>query len=107
MRASVSEGCGLPVLEGMACGSPVVCSQTSSLPELGGTAARYFDPLNVKDMAQILQRAWRDEEQQEAMRQAGFGQAAQFSWAQTAALTLAVYEAVMGARAGENPGTRK
>ncbi|WP_423226707.1 glycosyltransferase family 4 protein [Candidatus Amarolinea aalborgensis] len=105
--ASVYEGFGLPILEGMACGSPVVCSQTSSLPELGGTAARYFDPRNVEAMAQTLQQVWLDEEQQTAMRQAGFARAAQFSWAQTAASTQTVYGAVMGARAGENSGTRK
>jgi hypothetical protein len=54
-----------------------------------------------------LQQVWLDEEQQTAMRQAGFARAAQFSWAQTAASTQTVYGAVMGARAGENSGTRK
>ncbi len=92
--ASVYEGFGLPVLEGMACGSPVVCSQTSSLPELGGQAARYFDPYSVDDMAVTLATVWQDDGLRDEMRTQGLAQAARFSWARTATETLAVYRGV-------------
>lgn len=88
---SLYEGFGLPVLEGMACGAPVVCSNISSLPEVGGEAARYFDPTDVAAMADEILTVWRDESLREAMRQQGLNRAAQFSWERAADETLAVY----------------
>ena len=88
---SLHEGFGLPVLEAMACGAPVVCSNTSSLPEVGGDAARYFDPTDVAAMTETLHTTWRDETLRETMRQDGLARAAQFSWARAADETLAVY----------------
>lgn len=88
---SLYEGFGLPVLEGMACGVPVACSNASSLPEVGGGATHYFDPTDVAAMADAILSIWRDEELQEEMRRAGLARAAQLSWRRAAEETLAVY----------------
>lgn len=93
---SIYEGFGLPILEAMACGSPVVSSQTSSLPELGGTAARYFDPLSVQSMVASLRPILADATLRDAMRDSGLQQAARFSWERTARETLALYQALGG-----------
>jgi glycosyltransferase involved in cell wall biosynthesis len=92
---SVYEGFGLPVLEAMACGTPVVSSRASSLPELGGQAARYFDPYDVDEMAEAIRTVWTDPELQNEMRHHGLAQAAAFSWAQAAKETLAVYNGLL------------
>ena len=93
---SMYEGFGLPVLEAMACGTPVVCSDTSSLPEVGGEAAVYFDPYDVEAMAGAIQAVWTDAELRVALRERGLVQAARFSWERAARETLAVYQRLMG-----------
>lgn len=92
---SVYEGFGLPVLEAMACGTPVVSSNRSSLPELGGDAARYFDPYNVDEIAAAIREVWGDAERRQGMRARGLAQAARFSWERAARETLAVYEGLL------------
>jgi glycosyltransferase involved in cell wall biosynthesis len=92
---SLYEGFGLPVLEAMACGAPVVCSNASSLPEVGGDAARYFSPTEVATLADTILAVWRDERLREKMRQDGLARAAQFSWERAADETLAVYKQVI------------
>jgi len=92
---SVYEGFGLPVLEAMACGTPVVSSDRSSLPELGGDAAHYFDPYDVGAMAAAIREVWTDAERRREMRERGLAQAARFSWEQAARETLAVYERLL------------
>jgi len=92
---SLCEGFGLPILEAMACGVPVVCSNTSSLPEVGGDAARYFDPRDVEAIADTILSVWRDDGLRERLRQQGLARAARFSWARAAEETLAVYEKVL------------
>jgi glycosyltransferase involved in cell wall biosynthesis len=93
---SVYEGFGLPVLEAMACGTPVVSSNASSLPEMGGDAARYFDPHDVEAMAETIRVVWTDSDMRAEMRQLGLEQAARFSWKRAAEETLAIYERLLG-----------
>jgi glycosyltransferase involved in cell wall biosynthesis len=92
--ASLYEGFGLPILESMVCGTPVVSSRTSSLPELGGDAVCYFDPQNVEEMATVIQKVWGDAGLRQKMRRQGFAQAARFSWDRTAEETMRVYESL-------------
>jgi glycosyltransferase involved in cell wall biosynthesis len=92
---SVYEGFGLPVLEAMACGTPVVCSDVSSLPEIGGGAARYFDPYDVERMVEAIRAVWTDADLQAEMGQRGLEQAAKFSWERAAQETLIVYGRIM------------
>ena len=95
---SVYEGFGLPVLESMACGTPVLASNSSSLPELGGEAAHYFDPYDVAAVAASIREVWTKAGLQEEMATLGLQQAARFSWARAAAETLAVYSRTIAAK---------
>ena len=88
---SLFEGFGLPPLEAMACGTPVVCSNTSSLPEVVGDAALLVDPRSDGDLAAALRSLLDDEELRARLRAAGPARARLFSWERTARETLAVY----------------
>jgi glycosyltransferase involved in cell wall biosynthesis len=88
---SLCEGFGLPVLEAMACRTPVICSNTSSLPEVAGDAALLIDPTDVDQIAGAITRVLTDSALSEQMRVRGEAQAARFSWERTAEETLAVY----------------
>ncbi len=91
---SLYEGFGLPVLEAMACGTPVVCSDASSLPEVAGDAALLVDPLDVGDLAAALERVLRDEALRAELVRRGFEQVRKFSWERCARETLGVLESV-------------
>ncbi len=88
---SLYEGFGLPVLEAMACGAPVICADGSSLPEVAGEAALLVDARDVEALATAIRRVLADADLAGELRRRGVQQAARFSWAQTAQRTLEVY----------------
>jgi glycosyltransferase involved in cell wall biosynthesis len=92
---SLYEGFGLPVLEAMACGVPVAASGASSIPEVGGDAALYFEPTDVEAMTATIRRLLRDTGLWNEMRVRGLDQAAKFSWKRAATETETVYDAVL------------
>jgi glycosyltransferase involved in cell wall biosynthesis len=77
---SLYEGFGLPVLESMSFGLPVICSDTSSLPEVGGSAVKYFDPLNVKQIVSRMQEVINSKSLRETLSELGAKRARLFSW---------------------------
>jgi glycosyltransferase involved in cell wall biosynthesis len=88
---SLYEGFGLPVLEAMARGVPVACSNASSLPEVAGDAALLFDPRDERAIAAALERLLSDGARVERLRARGFERAREFTWERTARLTLESY----------------
>ncbi len=92
---SLEEGFGLPVLEAMAHGLPVVTAGTSSLPEVGGEAALYVDPHDPRDIAEKVLRAAEDEDLRENLIRQGLARAREFTWRGTAETTLRVYDEVL------------
>jgi len=93
---STYEGFGLPVLEAMAAGAPVVTSSVSSLPEVAGDAAVLVDPYDVRAIRDALASVLADPAQRSELRERGRTRAAAFSWARTAQETLAVLQALAG-----------
>jgi glycosyltransferase involved in cell wall biosynthesis len=91
---SFYEGFGLPVLEAMACGTPVVCSDRSSLPEVAGEAALLVDPHDEASIASGIELALSDEELRERMRARGLEQARNFTWERAARQLLAAFGSV-------------
>lgn len=95
---SFYEGFGLPVLEAMACGCPVVCSNRASLPEVAGDAALLIDPQDPEDLAHSIERVLHDSSLKECMVAKGIERSALFSWKKTALETLRVFERVSGSQ---------
>jgi len=91
---SLRESFGLPPLESMACGTPVISSNTSSMPEICGNGALLVDPFKPSDIAQAILRITGDRETQQRLIQNGFKRAESFSWQNTAMSVLAIYEDV-------------
>ena len=85
------EGFGLPPLEAMACGTPVVAANVSCMPEILGNAAEYFVCKDIDNMAEKISNALKDKSRQKEMIELGFKQARKYSWAKMAEETLALY----------------
>ena len=92
---SLYEGFGLPVLEAMASGTPVITSNCSSLPEVGGDAAILIDPYDVDAIAEAMQQVLLNPTLAASLRVKGLAHAKKFSWERTAQETIAVYERVL------------
>lgn len=91
---SLYEGFGLPILEAMACGCPVICSNVSSLPEVAGDAALLIDPQRPEELSHALDRVFTDSEVRRQMVTRGLERAREFTWQKTAARTLDVFAGV-------------
>lgn len=95
---SLEEGFCLPIVEAMACGTPVACSNASALPEIAGDAAAFFDPRNPANMADIIQTVLEKADLRQYMRARGFGVAARYTWAESARIHLDVYSQFIDSR---------
>ena len=93
---SIYEGFGLPVLEAMACGTPVVTSTGGSLPEVAGDAAKVVDPFDVEALAGAILSIAEDPASARSLRARGLERAAQFTWERSAAVHVAVYRDLVG-----------
>ncbi|MCR4314315.1 MAG: glycosyltransferase family 4 protein [Candidatus Uhrbacteria bacterium] len=89
---SIYEGFGLPILESLASGTPVITSHTSSMPEVGSDAAIYIDPYNSRDISEALRGLMGSSSLQKQLRERGIERASQFTWEKTARETLKVFQ---------------
>lgn len=92
---SLSEGFGWPPLEAMACGTPVISSKESCMPEILGDAPLYFDPYNVDGIAKAITRVASDEKLRADLTKKGLDQVKKYNWDETAKKTLEVYKEVL------------
>ncbi len=100
--ASIDEGFGLPPLEAMAFGCPVISSNAAAMPEVLGDAALYFDPFSVSELVHRLEQVWVDLELREKLRALGTARQQSYSWKRNAEQTLAVYERIVSSATWKN-----
>jgi glycosyltransferase involved in cell wall biosynthesis len=91
------EGFGLTALEAMACGAPTVLAAATSLPEVGGDAAAYFEPGSATDLADVILALLADQGRRDELTRLGLARAAEFTWARTAEKTARVYREALAA----------
>lgn len=91
---SLYEGFGLPILEAMACGCPVICANAASMPEVAGDAARLIDPLDAGDLASAIDEVVLKEDLRAGLVERGLSRTAGFTWEKTAAQTLEIFKKV-------------
>jgi glycosyltransferase involved in cell wall biosynthesis len=92
---SLYEGFGLPILEAMACGTPVITSNVSSMPEVGGDAALYIDPRDSGSLVRAMELFENNSQAAEELREKGFKRLSRFSWNRCAQETLGVYSSCL------------
>jgi alpha-1,3-rhamnosyl/mannosyltransferase len=92
---SLYEGFGLPILEAMACGCPVICSNAASMPEAAGDAALYIDPRDADSLVHAIDTLVPDTGARQALKTAGLARAKQFTWEKTARRTLDIFQTVI------------
>lgn len=96
MFPSLRESFGMPILEAMACGCPVITSNISACPEVAGDAALLVDPYSVDDIAGAMKRLIEDEPLRQSLRQKGLSRSRQFTWRKSARDHLKVFEKIAG-----------
>ena len=92
---SLYEGFGLPIIEAMACGCPVISSNRASLPEIGGEAALFFDPLEISDMAESIKKVCEDTEFRQSLARRGPEHAKNFKWESSVNKHMDLFEAIL------------
>jgi glycosyltransferase involved in cell wall biosynthesis len=92
---SVYEGFGMPIVEAMACGTPVAASRVSSIPEVAGEAAHYFDPTDIAAITDALATLLHHPDQADELRERGFSQARRFSWSHSGTQMAAIYHTAL------------
>jgi len=92
---SLYEGFGLPIIEAMACGCPVISSNRASLPEIGGEDALFFDPLEISDMAESIKKVCEDTEYRQTLARGGPKHANNFKWESSVNKHMDLFEAIL------------